>query len=198
MELRKNRRINFLDITISINDGKSTFEIYRKPEYADQIIPNNSSHHHSHKHAALHSMLNRLLGILLSQDSFQKALKTIIHIVETNCYSLFLVEKMLKRKVRERTCRMITPGLRKIPDHLEEITLLGSISHKISNVFPEHIKTTFRSQKNLLRMLGNSKDERAADTTSGVYELSCSDCPVNCIGRTIRSLRVRASKGLPI
>ena len=71
-----NPKLNFLDLSISIRDGKPTFEIYRKPEFI-QIIPNSSSHHYSQKHAALHFMLHRLINIPLSEENFAKELNTI-------------------------------------------------------------------------------------------------------------------------
>ena len=197
MEIGKIRKINYLDITIAIEDGKPTFEIYRKPEFTDQIIPNSSFHHYSQKHAALHSMLHRLLSIPLSPEKFKKELDTIKCIATSNGYNQATVDKILKRKRRKQAFQKITPGLtptEKTSVSWRRMPFLGNLSHKISNVLPANIRPAFRSPKNLLRLLGNSKDKRAIESISGVYELSCADCPTRYIGRTGRSLGVRAAE----
>jgi len=49
----KEKRINFLDITIMTDDNNLSFDIYRKPTTTDPIIPNDSCHPQEHKLAAI-------------------------------------------------------------------------------------------------------------------------------------------------
>jgi hypothetical protein len=58
-ETQYNGKLNYLDITIIINNNTFTFAIYRKPTTTDTIIPNDSSHPTEHKVAAIRYMENR-------------------------------------------------------------------------------------------------------------------------------------------
>jgi hypothetical protein len=44
MEQEKDNKLNFLDITITKDANKLTYEIYRKPTTSDTIIPKDSCH----------------------------------------------------------------------------------------------------------------------------------------------------------
>jgi hypothetical protein len=44
MEEESDNKINFLDITISKQEGNISFNIYRKPATTDTIIPSDSCH----------------------------------------------------------------------------------------------------------------------------------------------------------
>ena len=60
MEEEVDNSINFLDITISKNDKKSSFNVYRKPTATDIIIPSDSCHITEQKLAAIRNLVNRL------------------------------------------------------------------------------------------------------------------------------------------
>jgi hypothetical protein len=56
-EMETNRRLNFLDITIHINESNWDFSIFRKPTFIDTIIPLNSCHpqeQNRRRHTLLH------------------------------------------------------------------------------------------------------------------------------------------------
>jgi hypothetical protein len=46
-------KINFLDITINREPNKMSIDIYRKPTYADVVIPNDYCYPREHKMAAI-------------------------------------------------------------------------------------------------------------------------------------------------
>ena len=142
-------------------------------------------------------MLNRLLTIPLSKEKFEEELKIINSIAITNGYSVALVKKLLTKRQRKQAAKAITPGLlpaEKTPVTWRRMPFLGKVSYQLSNMFPEHIRPAFRSPNNLHTLLGNSKDKRAINSTSGVYELSYSDCQMKYVGRSGRSLRIRAAE----
>jgi len=60
MERETNNRINFLDITITKEHDKLTFDIYRKPTTTDSIIQYDSCHPTEHKLAAVRYLTNRM------------------------------------------------------------------------------------------------------------------------------------------
>jgi outer membrane protein assembly factor BamA len=60
IEVEKENKIDFLDITISKEKDNLSFDIYKKPTAADTIIPNNSCQPHEHKLAAIKYLANRM------------------------------------------------------------------------------------------------------------------------------------------
>jgi hypothetical protein len=60
MESEIDDKINFLDFTITKEQGKLSFNIYRKPTTIDYIIPNDSCHPVEHKLPALRYLTNRM------------------------------------------------------------------------------------------------------------------------------------------
>ncbi|KAI5740008.1 hypothetical protein M8J77_017630 [Diaphorina citri] len=99
------KEINFLDLNISIHEGKHRFKIYRKPSYTDVIIPASSYHMYNHKMAFFRNMYNRVLEVPLERDDFMSELKTIRNIGENNGYSNYEMKKVfyntLKNKVEK-------------------------------------------------------------------------------------------------
>jgi hypothetical protein len=47
------KRINYLEITITKEDNRLTFAVYRKPTTIDYIIHNDSCHPNEHKKSAI-------------------------------------------------------------------------------------------------------------------------------------------------
>ena len=62
LEVEDDGRLNFLDLTVSRNENKVQFNIYRKPTATDIVIHATSHHPMSQKMAAFHSMISRLLS----------------------------------------------------------------------------------------------------------------------------------------
>jgi hypothetical protein len=60
LELETNRRLNFLDLTIHINNTNWNFSIFWKPTFTDKMISFFSCHPHKHKFAAVRYLINRL------------------------------------------------------------------------------------------------------------------------------------------
>lgn len=60
MEEEVNNCINFLDITISIDKHKISFNVYRIPTASDIIIPNDSCHPPQQKLAGIRYLVNHL------------------------------------------------------------------------------------------------------------------------------------------
>jgi hypothetical protein len=76
LEREKDRKINFLDITIDREQSKLSTDIYRKPKFTDVIIPNDSCYPKKHKMAAVRYLYNRMNSYQLSSDNMQKGNKT--------------------------------------------------------------------------------------------------------------------------
>jgi hypothetical protein len=58
MEQESLNKINYLDLTITKEHNKLTFNIYRKPTTTDSIIPNDSCHPNEHKKSTIKYLIN--------------------------------------------------------------------------------------------------------------------------------------------
>lgn len=123
--------MNFLDLTISIDEGKISYDIYRRPTHTDIVIHNESKHHPKHKNAAFHFMVNRLLNTPLSEESYDKELRIVKTIAKNNGFKTTLVDRILRQKL--------------LKQHTETITTLSNLSvneKKKWKTFAYHGKVT--------------------------------------------------------
>ena len=89
---------------------------------------------------------------------------------------------------------MIFPSLSPIDDHKQKwvkLPFLGNISYKLKNLLPKELNTAFYNPSNLQRVLSHPKDKRDTCTLSGVYKLSCQDCPMSYVGQSGRPISTR-------
>jgi hypothetical protein len=84
LEEEQNKKINFLDITITKQRGSLASEIYRKPTATVIIIPNDSYHPREHKTAAIRYYYNRMETYKLTPENRQKERDNIRHILLSN------------------------------------------------------------------------------------------------------------------
>jgi len=66
------------------------------------------------------------------------------------------------------------------------------ISNSIRKVFARHnLKTANYSSNKIKSLLGSTKDKIPEIQKSGIYKITCDDCPFVYIGQTIRSIQER-------
>jgi hypothetical protein len=86
METQTENKLNYLDITIEINNKAITFDIYRKPTTTDHIIHNRSCHPNEHKYAAIQCMRNRMETYPITISNKRKETQIINTILRNNGY----------------------------------------------------------------------------------------------------------------
>jgi hypothetical protein len=95
--------LNFLDITITKDTNKLTYEVYRKPTTSDTIIPKDSCHPIEQKLATIRYFANRIHTYDLDQINKQKEMDTVKEIIYNNKYSKSLLNKVYKGKKQRVT-----------------------------------------------------------------------------------------------
>ena len=90
--------MNYLDLSISIHNGRHQFEIFRKPTFTDYdsrrfLLPL------TYKFAAFYAMIHRLLSVPLSSTSFQEEVNIIKHIAYVNHVNLDIDNVIRKKRV---------------------------------------------------------------------------------------------------
>jgi len=84
MEEEIKNSINFLDITISKDENKVLFNVYRKPTATDIIISNDSCNPPEQKLATIKYLVNRLSAYPINETNKGKEYGTIKQILHNN------------------------------------------------------------------------------------------------------------------
>ena len=197
LEIETNQAINFLDLNISVINGKHQFKIYRKETFSDTLIPSISNHPWSQKMAAFHSMLFRLINVPLSNQDYKEELDTILQIAEANGYARHNILKLLNKKEQNKLLRVFyTPGNETCNKNLPYIRMAfyEGVSTKIAKILKDSHKVAYYTTNNIKKSLFNAKDKVDTFEKSGVYELSCGDCDAIYIGQTGRNFQIRTEE----
>lgn len=195
VEFQDNDRINFLDLKISIQNGKHMFGIYRKPTCTDHVIHANSKHPPSQKLAAFRSMVHRAIVIPLTNEEYCKEINIIKSIATANGFKEAMIDNMIAKKKKEISLRQIYSIEPVKAERWRKINYIGSASLRVGK-FLNHlgIKPAFHNKKNLKYLLTSVKDAVDIKDQSGIYRLKCGDCVASYIGQTGRSLKARAEE----
>lgn len=193
VELEDNKSINFLDLTITNKNDSHEFSIFHKPSHTDTVIHNKSNHPYSHKMASFNSFVHRLLNVPLSSENYKKELNIIKQVAVNNGYNAGMVDDLVKKKAYKKAINLVYPTTNNTLDQkFKSITYTGNITKKISKTLSKNkIKTAFRTNNNLGKLIKNNKSKPNKLTKSGVYLLECGSCPKMYIGQTGRSFKTR-------
>lgn len=200
LETEIDNKLNFLDLTIEKIDGKLAFNIYRKPTATNHTIHQTSYHPMNHKLAAYNTMIHRMLSIPLSPDCYNSELNTIKYIATANGYESSMIDRLLNKKRSQSFRRSLTnlaPIQRLENSNKSAYTAIeyGHILHStLKNELKQNNITLASRTTNKLQRLLSIKNTKSK---SGVYRLTCSDCPKFYIGQTGRSFEKRFKEHLP-
>lgn len=197
MEIEKNSSINFLDLTITKVQEHLEFSIYRKPTQTDHTIPHDSNHPFRYKIAAFNTYIHRLKSIPLSDSQFSTELNLIKQLAISNGYPPTLIANLLHKYNLKRQ-RNLAFGSSSVEataaNSYFSLTYIGNISQKIANFIEknsDNVSISFKPSNSTATSLINSKDRLSHLQKSGIYKLSCGDCPATYIGQTRRNIDTR-------
>lgn len=192
IEREIDQSINFLDLTITRVNNVHEFSIYRKPTFTDITIHQSSKHPYNQKMAAYNSMLHRLMNVPMNMINFSKELNVIKQIASNNGYNPLLIDNLLYNKQRKTAMNLVFPTVNNHKKFIS-LTYANSLSQNIAEYFKKTYDcfVSFRSINSLGNIIKNHKDPENKDNKSGVYKLTCGDCPMVYIGQTGRSFKKR-------
>ena len=189
LETELNKSINFLDITITKLDNKHNFKIYRKPTTTVSVIHNTSNHPIQHKHAAFHSMIHRLTNIPMSTHDYNNELNTIKYIAQENGYPPEIINTILNKITHTNTK---TQPQQSHNNKYITLTYHNSKTHKIASSFRKlKYNIAYKTNNTLKKHLSHKQTPTNKYTQTGIYKLTCNDCPCFYIGQTGRSFSTR-------
>ena len=185
--------ISFLDLSISRQQNKLTFDIYRKPTTTGMTIHQASNHPTEHKMAAYRYLLNRMHRMPLSQELKHKELNTIYLIASRNGYSKHLVDKLNKNitaKTENQTDNTAPPTSKD-----KKWAVFGyhsPIIRKITNLFKDtNLNIAFNTVNTTQKLLRTHTQNHDPYSHSGIYSLACNTCHKQYIGQTGRTIKQR-------
>ena len=188
-------KLNFLDLTISIEDNKYVFQIYRKETYSDTIIHSTSFHPENHKMAAFNSMIHRMISIPLTHENYKKETNTIIKIAENNGYNKNKIMDMIGKKEKQNLIHKYVYNRQKKDldsKPFKRILYLGKeTTHTLRTIKNKKFKPAFYTNNNIKKYIFNNKTKIHKLDKSGVYKINCDSCHLGYIGQTGRKLGTR-------
>lgn len=194
MEKEENKKLPFLDLLITRkNDDTLKFGIYRKPTSTDRYITSDSNHFGAQKQAAFHSMAYRLYSIPMEKEEFAIERDHIYEAADVNGYDKEFVNKIFRKHKRKKQRRDITT-LQPTGEKIKRISLpfYPRITNPMKAVLKRQgLEVVHKSNNTLRDLLCNLKDKVPSEEQSGIYKISCQDCPSVYIGQTRRKTKVR-------
>lgn len=199
-ETQDNEKINFLDVTLKINNSQKIIcNWYQKPISSGRLINYYSGHPVQQKVNIVYNLVDR--AILLSHSSFHNTnLAKLKQILLNNDYPLDFIKKHVKIRLNSIKFRNNNNKNSVNPySHLYKLIPKICIPFNysdfagLSNILkPYNIKTIPIVNKNLKSIvkLGKDKTEKWSETNV-VYKFNCKNCSVCYVGETKRMLKTR-------
>lgn len=136
-------------------------------------------------------MVNRLINIPLSTSDFDTELNYIYNIAVNNGYERVTIDNILAKKRQEKTMTLIYPRVKdNTPKTFSCLTYIGIHSIKTKKALQKinnNIQVAFKTNFSLGQHIKNNKDNIEKKSNSGVYMLTCNDCPRVYVEQTGRS-----------
>lgn len=184
--------INFLDMTISSQNNKHSFQIYRKSTTTDIAINSSSCHPNQHKTAFFRSAVNRMLHIPISKADADNEISILKSIAHNNGYNPTLVDTLYQKTKNKLNQPPLPLQAKKEIPKFACLPFLGTVSYKLANLFrPHNIKISFHTDNKLQhKIIHNNKPFEEWHQKSGIYKLTCS-CSSFYVGQTGRPFATR-------
>jgi hypothetical protein len=191
-ETENNGQLPFLDLQLTRDGNRITFDIYRKPTHTNNYIHQNSFVHYSNKLASFHSLIHRLVNIPLDKNNFRKELAYIKQIAKQNGFDELVVDNILKKHKFKTLLKNSTTLTNDQPTRYIKIPYHPQITKGLSKIFKTVNAKIAHSNNNKLKdYLNNTKDKIDKTNKSGIYQVSCTSCDLSYIGQTRRNIKTR-------
>jgi len=200
LEIGINNKINFLDVTIILNDQRIMFDRYEKPTNTGRYINYCSQHPLSQKKSIVYGLIDRT--VLLSHPQFhEKNLKHIIGTLLDNCFPLPFIFSTINTRLKTLANKFVTEINMNDNDKLMmedkknffTIPYIKSISESFLPIARKYgFDIAYTIPNTLSRYIIRGKDRiDSMSQNDCVYKISCSNCDSSYVGQTKRQLETR-------
>lgn len=194
-------KLNFLDVTIIVNNNLIEFDWYHKPTFSGRYLNYKSNHPLCHKRGTIVGLVDR--AFLLSHPRFhQKNFELIVGVLLDNGYPLFYIFHVIRERLKLLLALNQT-GLEPNEDHSEKrpssyftIPYIPTFSEQFKRVLRNHdTGVSYFGLNKLRNFVKVHKDIMPKDSCNNVvYKVSCNDCDASYVGQTGRQLKKRISE----
>ncbi|XP_018347291.1 PREDICTED: uncharacterized protein LOC108751554 [Trachymyrmex septentrionalis] len=200
---RGGNAINFLDITVLVNENQCYLDWYRKPTFSGRFLNFHSNHPLTQKKGTIFSLVDR--AFLLSDSRFHtKNLTFIINILLLNDYPLDFIFDTMNHRIKnlikkihnvhnvttenditkESTSWLTVPF---VPSHTERFRALRKNKGDI--------RIAFHSPNKMNKYIRVQKDTCPRTSKNNVvYKIRCNNCDASYVGQTGRKLKTRIAE----
>jgi len=201
LETSMNDRINFLDVTVILNDRMILFDKYEKPTNTGRYINYHSQHPMSHKKSIIYGLIDRT--VLLTHPTFhEKNLKNVIITLLNNGYPLRFIFDTINNRIKMLNNRK-TENVKNVAhtSHNNQknyftIPYVRSISESFLPITKKFgFEIAFSISNTLNRFIKRGKDViEPLLQNDVVYKIECLNCDMTYVGQTKRRLCTRVKE----
>ena len=193
MELEKDKKLPFLDVTVHRTGETLTTTVYRKPTHSGRYLNFSSHHPPSAKRSVVQALHHRLEYITTSEDDREKEKELIKRELKQNGYTdAFIRGALKKRKQRKET----TDDQEKKFTGTATIPYIEGLSERIRRILAQvGIRTALSARRIKWSLMDGAKDRIPAGKQAGViYALGCKSCTDVYVGETARTAEQRSKE----
>jgi hypothetical protein len=173
------RKLHFLDITITRGIEEFIIDIHRKPMYTDIIIPEDSCHPKEHKMTAIRYLYIRMNKYHLAPKGLEKENHVIQQILYNNGYDVTNATKVLNKK----KANMEKDNNKKT--HWAKFTYIGKETRLTTKAFKNtNVSISFSTKNTISNLLtARRHSTKGKYDNSRIYQLTCPTCKKKYIGQ---------------
>ncbi|XP_025262217.1 uncharacterized protein LOC112637212 [Camponotus floridanus] len=196
-ELEVDRKINFLDVTIIVNNNVLIFDWFHKSTFSGRYLNYFSQHPLCQKKGTIIGLVDRVSS--LSHPTFHyKNLDLVVRILLDNGYPLSLVFQVMNQRLRFLINGRVHNDHSASNDSSTFFTVpyLPGVTEQFRDVTNNlNVKLAYTSLNKLNKFIKVHKDYIPTNCkTNVVYKINCSDCDASYVGQTSRMLKTRISE----
>lgn len=195
IELEKNNRLNFLDMTLIKNEKNNKIETmwYTKETASGRYLNFNSTHPLNHKKNVITAVIDRAIK-LTSPKHRQQTIEKGKHLLLQNNHPLELINKIIKKRIHSIYNTQSTQDNTNNPEEKYiAIPYIPNLSENISRTLKkENITVAHKSLNHIKKYFTPLKNKISTQkTTHTVYEIPCNNCQNIYIGQSQQYLKKR-------
>ncbi|KAL7307629.1 hypothetical protein TKK_0000317 [Trichogramma kaykai] len=203
-ELSTDNSINFLDTTVTIDNGSIINNWYRKSSSSGRFLDFNSNHPESLKINMIYNLVDR--AILLSHERFHvENLRIVRELLESNSYPKQFFNRFIHLRLEKIHCTNNSlNSLGRDSDGSSRKNRIAVVVPFINQILFKKLKLLYdkfsltaipKINNDFSKYIRLGKDSTSTlDSTNVVYKLSCTGCSATYIGETKRQLKERIAE----
>ena len=199
IEKSLNNRLNFLDVTLIVNEGRIIFDLYHKPTSSGRYLNYLSQHPVCQKRGTIIGLIDKI--ILLSHPKFHAVnFKSMIKTLLNNNYPLSLIFRTISERLNTLFHRQknlnTTKNNSEMPPVFFTVPYVSGLSERFRGIIRGlDVKMSFYSLNKLSHFIKTQKDPLDINMYKNVvYKIDCANCDASYVGQTGRQLGTRITE----